>query len=292
MQEFDYEAPTTLVDAISLLSKHGEAARGMAGGTDLIDQVRTGQRAPDVIVDLKKIPELNILELSPEGLRLGAAVPCSTIYGDGRIGDSYAALVDSCRLIGGIQIQNRASVGGNLCNSGPAGDSIPSLIALAAVCVIAGPNGTRELPVEDFCTSPGQNVLQAGEILVELRFPPKLACVGSHYRRFTPRNEMDIAVCGVGAEVVLDEGKETFVSGRIGLGAVAPTPLLAKEAGEMLAGRPVTDETIQQVAEAVRTVARPIDDMRGTSEFRVQLASTLAERVLKTAVSRAKGGDE
>jgi len=291
MRDFEYEAPPTLADAINLFSTCGEAARAMAGGTDLIDQVRTGQRAPDVVVDLKKVPELNILELSSSCLRLGAAVPCSRIYADAQIGDSYAALADSCRLIGGIQIQNRGSVGGNLCNSSPAGDSIPSLIALAAVCVIAGPGGTRELSVEDFCTAPGRNVLQANEILVELRFPPKPACSGSHYRRFTPRNEMDIAVCGVGASVVLDERRETFVSGRIGLGAVAPTPLLAQEASEMLAGRPVTEETIRQVAAAVRAAAKPIDDMRGTKEFRVHLAGILTERVLKTAVTRAKGAD-
>ena len=170
-----------------------------AGGTDLIDQVRVGRLSPDVLIDVKKISELNVLEHGATGLRLGAAVPCYQVYGHSGIVSDYAALADSCRIIGGVQIQSRASVGGNLCNCGPAADSTPSLIALGAVAVIAGPKGTRSVPVEDFCTGPGKNVLQPGELLVELKFPARPANSGSHYRRFIPRNEMDIAVVGVGA---------------------------------------------------------------------------------------------
>jgi carbon-monoxide dehydrogenase medium subunit len=292
MRDFEYEAPATLAAAAAPFSKYGERARPMAGGTDLLDQVRTDQLRPDVIVDLKKIPELNILELSDSGLELGAAVTCSDIYKDARIATSFAALTDSCQLIGGIQIQNRASVGGNLCNSGPAGDSIPSLIALSAVCVVTGPGGTRNIPVEDFCTGPGKNVLRPEEILVQLRIPPSPSRSGSHYRRFTPRNEMDIAVCGVGASVALDESKQSFVSARIALGAVAPTPLFVKEAGELLIGRPVADESIREAAQAARAAAQPIDDMRGTKEFRIHLAGVLTERVLRTAVDRARDAGE
>ena len=288
MRDFEYEAPTSLAEAVELLGRKNGAARPLAGGTDLIDHVRTERLRPDVIVDVKKIPELNVLELSVKGLRLGAAVPCYRIYDDEEIANRYAALADSTRIIGGIQIQSRASVGGNLCNSGPAADATPSLIALEAVCVIAGPNGNREVPVEEFCTGPGQNVLEAGELLVELRFPPRPRHNGSHYRRFIPRNEMDIAVVGVGASVVLDESGETFVSARIGLAAVAPTPLFATEAGNLLAGRPVNEETIQKAADAARDVATPIDDMRGTKEFRLHLTMVLTERVLKTAVARAR----
>ena len=288
MRDFEYESPGTVAEAVGLLWKHRGIARSMAGGTDLIDQVRTGLLAPDLLVDLKKIRELHVLELSSAGLRVGAAVPCSTIYADCQIECAYAALTDSCRLIGGIQIQNRATVGGNLCNASPAADSVPSLIALGAMCVVAGPEGTREIPAQDFCTGPRRNALQAGEMLVELRFPRCPPHRGSHYRRFTPRNEMDIAVVGAGASVVLDEHGEHFVSARIGLGAVAPTPIFAEEASDLLAGQLVGDAAISQASEAARAAARPIDDMRGTREFRLQLVQVLADRALRTAVARAR----
>ena len=192
-------------------------------------------------------------------------------------------------IIGGIQIQSRASVGGNLCNSGPAADSTPSLIALGGVCVIAGPNGTREVPAEDFCTAPGKNVLEAGELLVEIKFPARAANSGSHYRRFIPRNEMDIAVVGVGASVELDESKQNFVSARIALGAVAATPLFAQAAGDALAGQPVNDESIAKAGAAAKEIATPITDMRGTADYRKHLIGVLVERVVNAAVSQARG---
>lgn len=288
MRDFEYEAPISVAEAVQILSRRNGAARPLAGGTDLIDQIRVGRHAPDVVVDLKKIPELNVLQIASSGLRVGAAVPCYKIYGDPEIESAYSALVDSTRIIGGIQIQSRASVGGNLCNSGPAADSTPALIALGAVAVIAGPKGTREVAVEDFCTGPGQNVLGRGEFLVELRFPPRPPRSGSHYRRFIPRNEMDIAVVGVGASVVLDETGERFVSARIALGAVAPKPLFAKKASELLAGQPVNEESLERAAEAARALATPIDDMRGTKEFRVHVTGVLTRRVIEQAVQRAR----
>ncbi len=293
MHDFEYEAPVSLDEAVRILAENNGTTLPLAGGTDLIDHVRTGRVTADLIVDVKKIPELNVLEHSADGLRLGAAVPCYRIYGDKRIRSRYSAVSDAARIIGGIQIQNRASVGGNLCNSGPAADSIPAMIALGTVCVMTGPAGTREVPVEDFCTGKDQNVLQPGELLVELKFPPRPPHCGSHYRRFIPRNEMDIAVVGVGASVVLDDKGENFVSARIGLGAVAPTPLFARQASDLLAGQPVRDETITKAAEAARAIATPIDDMRGTKEFRLHLTGVLTERVLKKAVERAKeeGGE-
>jgi carbon-monoxide dehydrogenase medium subunit len=289
MRDLDYQAPTSVAEAVQILSQHNGSARPFAGGTDLIDQVRVGRLTPDVVVDLKKIPELNVLELSAQGLRLGAAVPCHKIYENPAICEAYTALADSCRIIGGIQIQSRASVGGNLCNSGPAADSIPSLIALGAKAVISGPNGTRQLPVEEFCTGPGKNVLGRGEFLVELQFPARPQHSGSHYRRFIPRNEMDIAVVGVGASVVLDKTGQHFVAARIALGAVGPKPLFAAEASKLLEGQPVNDATIQKAAEAARATATPIDDMRGTQEFRLHVTGVLAARVLNQAVARARG---
>ncbi|MCA9007120.1 MAG: xanthine dehydrogenase family protein subunit M [Planctomycetaceae bacterium] len=289
MRDFEYEAPTSLADAVGLLAKSNGNARPLAGGTDLIDHVRTGRLTTDLIVDLKKIPELMVLEVNDAGLRLGAAVPCYQIYNHPGILEKYTAIADSSNIIGGMQIQNRASVGGNLANSGAAADSTPALIALDATVVIQGPSGTKEVPVDQFCTGPGQNILEPGEIIVELKFPPRPEHSGSHYRRFIPRNEMDIAVVGVGASVVLDESGENFVSARIGLGAVAAKPFYAQEASELLAGQPVNDETIKKAGEAARSVIHPITDMRGTEEFRLHVTGVLTERVLKKAVERARG---
>lgn len=289
MHAFDYEAPTTLPDALAKMAQHNGTARPLAGGTDLIDQMRVGRLAPAVLVDVKKIAELNVLKLDQQGLHLGAAVPCYRIYGDSIVSQQYSALADSSHIIGGVQIQSRASLGGNLCNSGPAADSTPSMIALGGICVIAGSSGKREVPVESFCTGPGKNVLKPGELLVEIRFPSAPKHSGSHYRRLIPRNEMDIAVVGVAAAVELDASGQKFVSARIALGAVAPTPLLATAAGEALAGQSVSDAAIAKAAQAARAIVTPITDMRGTKEYRVHVTGVLVERVVRAAVARARG---
>lgn len=289
MHDFDFQAPTTLDQALALFAEQNGNARPLAGGTDLIDQVRNGRFKPQLVVDLKKIPELNTLAVDAAGLRLGAAVPCHRIYEHPEIVQNYSALADSCHIIGGVQIQSRASVGGNLCNSGPAADSTPSLIALNANCLIASQTGTREVPAEEFCTGPGMNVLKPGEILLELRVPAPKPRSGSHYRRFIPRNEMDIAVVGVGAAVELNESKDTIVSARIALGAVAPTPLLAKKTSDLLAGQKISEELIAKAAAAAREIVNPITDMRGTIEYRRHVAGVLTERVLQAAITRARG---
>jgi carbon-monoxide dehydrogenase medium subunit len=289
MHAFDYQAPTTVTEAVELMAKHKGAARPLAGGTDLIDQIRVGRLAPGLLVDVKKLKELNILSADAAGLRVGAAVPLYKIYGNDTVNKEYSALSDSCQIIGGIQIQSRASLGGNLCNSGPAADSTPAMIALGGVCVIAGSKGNREVPVEVFCTGPGKNVLEPGELLVEIRFPKPAAQSGSHYRRMIPRNEMDIAVVGVGASVVLDGSGQNIVSGRVALGAVAATPLFAKSASDLLAGQPATDATLDKAAEAARSLAAPITDMRGTREYRIHVTGVLVKRVLQAAIARARG---
>ena len=287
MHAFDYQAPVTLAEAIEQLGS-GQA-RPLAGGTDLIDQMRAKRHTPELVVDVKKIPELNVLQLGDDGLHLGAATPCYRICQDAEIQEKYSALADSGKIIGGIQIQSRASMGGNLCNSGPAADSTPSMIALNGTCVIAGPNGQREVPVESFCTGVGKNVLEPDELLVEIRFPKAAAHSGSHYRRLIPRNEMDIAVVGVGAWVELDEAGENFKAARIALGAVAPTPLFAEAAGAALAGNPVNDDTIADAAKAAQDIVSPITDMRGTKEYRVHATGVLVRRVVEAAVTRARG---
>ncbi|MBI1345564.1 xanthine dehydrogenase family protein subunit M [bacterium] len=289
MRDFDYVAPTSLQQAVELLAKPAGQARPLAGGTDLIDHVRNGRLSPDVLVDIKKIPELNLLEAGPNGLRLGAAVNCATIAAHQAVQAQYTALVDSCQIIGGVQIQSRASVGGNMCNSGPAADSTPSVIALGGRCVITGAQGTREVAAEDFCTGPGKNVLKPGELLVELRFPAPAPHTGSHYRRFIPRNEMDIAVVGIGVSVTLDDTLKIITAARIALGAVGPTPILATAAAQALIGQPATDETYQKAVPLAREVATPINDMRGTKDYRIHLVGVLLVRSLQAAVARAKG---
>ena len=289
MHAFDYATPESVADAVVMLSDHGQNACVLAGGTDLIVQLRENRRRTDLVVDVKRIAELNELSYdAAEGLTIGAAVPCYRIYGDGEIAAAYPGLMDAARLVGGTGIQGRASLGGNLCNASPAGDTIPPMIVLSGVAEIAGPNGTRKVAVEDFCTAPGRTVLEDGEFLVSLHFPAPLANSGAFYRRFIPRNEMDIAVVGVGASVVLSGDRSSFVSARIAVGAVAPTPLFVREAGDALAGQPVSDETIRRAADLARDAARPISDMRGTAEYRKHLTSVLTRRVVEGAVQRAK----
>ena len=221
---------------------------------------------------------------------VGAAVPCYRIYREQAIVSAYPGLIDAVSLIGGIQIQGRASVGGNMCNAAPSGDSMPPVIVLGGVCHIAGPNGSRQVPAEDFCTGPGQTVLEPGEILVSINLPPPQAHSGANYQRFTPRNEMDIAVAGVGSSVVLDAAGQSFVSARIALSAVAPTPVLAREAGDSLAGKPVSDAAIQEASEKAMAAAKPINDMRGTIRQRTHLIGVLTRRSLNSAIQRARGG--
>lgn len=288
MHDFDYAAPATLAEAIETLAQHNGSAKILAGGTDLIDHILTGRLTPDWVVDVKRIPELTELTVDSDGLQLGAATPCFDIYQHASVKQDYSALYDCTRIIGGIQIQNRASVGGNLCNSGPAADSTPALIALSAQCVIAGPNGERTVPVEEFCTAPGKNVLQPGELLVALTLPAPGPSSGSHYRRFIPRNEMDIAVVGVGASVRLEDDGETIAVARIGLGAVGPTPLFAEEASQGLVGKKADEAALGEAAASTTALASPIDDMRGTIEFRKHVTGVLTKRVLQAAIDRAR----
>jgi len=283
---FDYAAPASLGEAVGLLTAH-PSARLLAGGTDLLVQLRAGRKETDLVVDIKRVPELNAIQYDAKaGLTLGAAVPCYRIYGNATVVRHYPALAEVAAIIGGTQIQGRASIGGNLCNASPSADSVPLLIALGATCRIAGTKGTREIPVEDFCTAPGRNALQPGELLVSLQIPAPKPNSGARYLRFIPRNEMDIAVAGVGVEVVLENG--TFRSARIALASVAPTPLFVREANAALAGRPVNDTSIAAAADAARSAASPITDMRGTADYRRHLCAVLTRRALEAAIQRAR----
>jgi carbon-monoxide dehydrogenase medium subunit len=288
LRAISYAAPTTVEDAVAILGEHGERARVLAGGTDLIVQVRERLRDADVIVDAKQIDELMQISIDSAGdLTIGAAAPCHEIYGNDHIREHYGAIVDGTRIIGSTGIQGRASIGGNLCNSGPAADGIPPLIVYMARCNIAGPAGRRAVPVEDFCTAPGRNVLTADEMLVSLTMPKLAPGTGGYFLRFIPRNEMDIAVVNVGAALTLDG--DTISAARLGLGAVAPTPLFVREAGAAIEGKPADEDTYAAAGEIMRDAARPIDDMRGTIAHRKQLAYVLTQRALRGAAARAQG---
>ena len=290
MHAIDYVAPKSIQEAVELMASKGDQARAMAGGTDLLVQLRGGRRTSEVVVDIKDISELNQLTYdSQKGLTIGAAVPCYKIYQDDQIAGLYPGLVDSASLIGSIQIQGRASIGGNLCNSAPSADGIPALIALGAVANVAGPNGNREIPVEEFCTGPGQNVLGSGEILVSVSIAAPQDNSGAAYLRFIPRNEMDIAVAGVGASVLLDSSGQNFASARIALASVAPTPVFSKAALDSLAGKPVSDDSINEAAVKAMGDAKPITDMRGTIKQRTHLIGVLTRRTLDNAIKRARG---
>lgn len=289
MRAIQYAAPDSLDEAVALLSEVGPGARVLAGGTDLIPQMNEYLREVDLVVDGKGVPELMELSFDPErGLTLGAAVPCCRIYENQTSRQLYPGLVDAASIVGGTAIQGRASVGGNLCNSGPAADTVPALIAYSAVARIAGPQGEREIPVERFCTAPGRNVLERGELLVSLRLPASRPRSGARYLRFIPRNEMDIAVVGVGASVTLAPDGETVAAARIALGAVGPTPLLAEAAGHALVGRPATEESFARASELAQQVAAPITDMRSTAEHRAHLVAVLTRRALRGALERAQ----
>ena len=195
---------------------------------------------------------------------------------------------DAAFLIGGIQIQSRASLGGNLCNASPAADTIPPLIAYQATCVVAGPNGRREVPVEQFCTAPGRTVLERSELLLSLVLPAPKPNSGAAYLRFIPRNEMDIAVVGAGVWVALDDSRTRCTAARVALAAVAPTPLLVPEAGQALVDGLISDKLIDKAAMLAQAAAKPISDMRGDADYRRHLVGVLTRRALHHAISRAK----
>lgn len=290
MYEFEYAAPSSVDNAVSILAENGEDARILAGGTDIIAQLKENGRRLKVLVDIKKIPEANELKYDPSsGLHMGAAVPCYRTYEDEAIHAAYPCLTDVTQLIGSIQIQSRATVAGNLCNSSPAADGIPALIALGATATLVGPNGTRDVAAEDFCTAPGQNVMKNDEFVISIHIPPPVANSGGFFLRFIPRNEMDIAVTNAAVYVVLSDDHKSFVSARLAVGAVAPTPLYLKEAGDLLAGKEISDEIIEEAAGIARKAANPITDMRGTIEQRIHLAGVLSRRAIKGAIERAKG---
>jgi carbon-monoxide dehydrogenase medium subunit len=285
MKPFEYHAPTSVGEAVSLLADREKRARPLAGGTDLLVQLRRGLYDLDVLVDVKAIPELNRIAFDPaQGLTLGAAVSCARLCEQAEVARAYPGLIDAASIIGGVAIQGRATLGGNLCNAAPSGDGISAMIVLGATCTIAGPDGTRTVPVQAFCTAPGEAILAYGEILVSIHLPPPARSAGARYVRFIPRHEMDIAVAGAGAWVQMSEDRATIADARIALAAVAPTPLLAEAAGASLYGKAPTEEAF---AMARRRPRRPLPTRQRSHRKHRARSPTYAARLPSDVISSA-----
>lgn len=288
MTELRYVAPQTLDEAIGAYAAAGSAARILAGGTDLLVQMRSGAVKPGLIIDIKKIDELTAIEQTSDGgFRIGAAVPGAVLAEHPRFRKAWPGVLEAVNLIGSTQVQGRASPGGNLCNASPAGDSVPAMIAAGAVVTVQGPNGRRDLRVEDVPAAPGRTNLKPGEILISFTLPPRPPGSADAYLRMIPRTEMDIAVVGCGVSLTLKDGICT--EARVGLGAVAPTALLVEPAAQALIGTRLDDAALEAAANACRAACSPIDDKRGTIAYRTRIAGVLLKRTAKIAADRAQG---
>jgi carbon-monoxide dehydrogenase medium subunit len=288
MASLRYVAPDTLDEAIRAFAAAGSAARILAGGTDLLVQMRSGLVRPDLIVDIKNIAEMTRIEETADGgFRIGAAVSGAVLAEHPRFGKVWPGVLEAVNLIGSKQVQGRASAGGNLCNGSPAGDSVPAMIAAGAVATLQGPKGRRELPVEKVPAGPGRTNLTPGEILVSFILPPRPPGSGDAYLRMIPRTEMDIAVVGCGVSLAMKDG--VCAAARVGLGAVAPTVLLIEPATKALVGSRLDDAALEAAAAACCAACKPIDDKRGTIAYRIKAAGVLLKRTARIAAQRAKG---
>jgi aerobic carbon-monoxide dehydrogenase medium subunit len=286
MTDIQYLAPRTLDEAIGAFAAGGGAARIMAGGTDLLVQMRSGAVKPGLIVDIKKITEMTAIEQTADGgFRVGAAVSGMELLEHPRFGKVWPGVLEAVNLIGSKQVQGRASAGGNLCNGSPAGDSVPAMVAAGAIVTLQGPNGRREMAVEKVPAGPGRTNLLPGEILIGFTLPPRPKGSSDAYLRMIPRTEMDIAVVGIGVSLTLKDGVCT--AARVGLGAVAPTVLLVEAAAKALVGSKLDDAALNTAAAACSAACRPIDDKRGTIVYRTRIAGVLLKRTTAIAAKRA-----
>jgi CO/xanthine dehydrogenase FAD-binding subunit len=283
-----YEAPDTPEGAVALLAGAKGEARVLAGGTDLLVQLRADVVDPELIVDIKRIPETRSITEEAGGWRIGAAVTGAELKEHPRLRRVWPGVVEAANLIGSTQVQGRATLGGNLCNGSPAADSVPALIAAGATAALAGPRGRRNLPVEDVMLGPRKLALTKGEFVVSFLLPPRPPRSGDAYLRFIPRTEMDIAVVGAGVSLSLDAGG-TITTARVSLGAVAARVLLVEEAARAIVGSRLDRAAQERLEAAARAACRPIDDKRGTIEFRTDVAAVLARRTALIALDRARG---
>jgi carbon-monoxide dehydrogenase medium subunit len=282
-----YEAPETVEGAVALLAGASGEARVLAGGTDLLVQMRADVVDPALIVDIKRIAETRRVTEEKGGWRIGAAVTGAELKEHPQLKQIWPGVVEAANLIGSTQIQGRATLGGNLCNGSPAADSVPALVAAGAVATLAGPQGRRDLAVEDVMLAPRTLALRKGEIVLSFLLPPRPPRSSDAYLRFIPRTEMDIAVVGAGVSLTVDEAG-TITAARVSLGAVAPRVLLVPEAAEAIVGSRLDRAAQDRLEAAARAACRPIDDKRGTTEFRIEVAGVLARRAALIALDRAR----
>lgn len=282
-----YESPTTTKEAVRLLAGEKGSAYVLAGGTDLMVRLRMDMIEPDLMVDIKRIPAMKEIKKTASGFKIGAAVSGAELGENKALCKAWPGVVEATNLIGSDQVQSRCTMVGNLCNASPAADSVPAMIAAGAKVVIIGKNKRRTVPVEKIVTGPGQTSLAKGEIIEAVTLPKPLANTGDAYLRFIPRTEMDIAVVGVGVCLTLSRG--VVKSARVSMGAVAPTPILVPEAAAAIVGTKLDDEALEKMAAACSAACNPIDDKRGTIEYRIRVAGVLAKRAAKIAFNRAGG---
>ena len=288
MSDMRYEAPATLDAAVRLLAAANGRAHVLAGGTDLLLQMRSGRARPALLVDVKRIPEMTAIVEDAGSFRVGAAVTGMALLEHAAFAHAWPGIVDGVKLIGSIQVKGRATIGGNVCNASPAADSVPSLIAAGAVANILGRHGRRDCRMEDLMVGPGKTSLAQGEIIISFTLPPRPARSGDAYLRFTPRTEMDIAVVGAGVNLTVDVHGACSAA-RVVLGAVAERALLVPEAAAALVGTKVDSAALERLSAAASAACRPIDDKRGTKAFRIEVAGVMARRAAEIALARARG---
>ena len=288
MRRFEYLEAHTLRQATGMLQRHGRHARIVAGSTDFLVRWRAGFWHPDYVVNIQHIPGMARVAYGPRnGLRLGALATIQTLEQHPAIRQHYPALAAAAASFAGVQVRNLATVGGNICNASPSGDTLPALMAYNAECTLAGPEGQRVVPLDRLFTGPGQTVLAQDEILTEIRLPPSARGTGSLYIKHSPRGAMDIATVGVASLVTVDQHTGQCLDARIALGAVAPTPLRAYSAEDSLKGRPLDAESLREAANEAMAQATPIDDVRGTARYRLEMVGVLTRRTLEHAATAA-----
>jgi carbon-monoxide dehydrogenase medium subunit len=283
-----YLAARTAREAAEALAAATGVTRVLAGGTDVLVQMKAGLVEPDLVVDIKKIPGIGAITAEAGGFRIGAAVPNAALGDHEGVRALWPGVVEGANLIGSTQVQGRCTMAGNLCNASPAADAVPGLIAANAVARIAGPEGERDCPVAEIPAGPGRTTLKKGEVITSILLPARPGRASDAYLRFIPRTEMDIAVASAAVSLELD-ADGSVKAARVALGAVAPTVVLAEEAGRILVGTRLDDETLARMAKACEAVCKPIDDKRGTVEFRTRTAGVLAKRAALIAYARAGG---
>jgi len=281
-----YHSPTSINEAVALLASRDDA-RPMSGGTDLLVQMRSGRIRPGAIIDIKGLERATGSRRADGGFVIGAATPCTDLLLDEALCAAWPGVVEAANLIGSVQVRNRATIGGNLCNASPAADSVPALIAADARCVVAGPGGERSVPVADLLAGPGRTTLGKGEFVLEILLPARQPRSGDAYLRSIPRTEMDIAVVGAGVDLSCDVDG-VCMAARVALGAVAPTALLVPDAGAALIGTRLEESALDAMGEAVKAACRPIDDKRGTIDYRIAMSAVYARRATAIAYQRAR----